>query len=108
MLVRGHSSTNIFAMNNNIKTTQRRLQEIERKLKIEPVPSFEEFKSKWEKMDSLSRSVFASEAESGDFDTFDHNWRKYMTAVRSYLLKMGVIDEHTKSYREIAKEVMFD
>ena len=91
-----------------MKNIQSRLNEIERTLKIQPVPSFEEFKIEWEKMDSLSRSVFASEAESGDFDTFDHNWRKYMTAVRSYLLKMGVIDEHTKSYREIAKEVMFD
>ena len=91
-----------------MKNIQSRLNEIERTLKIQPVPSFEEFKIEWEKMDSLSRSVFASEAESGDFDTFDHNWRKYMTAVRSYLLKMGVIDGHTKSYREIAKEVMFD
>ena len=95
-------------MNKGIKSVELRLQDIEKQLKIEPVPSFQEFKSKWEKMDSLSRSVFASEAESGDFDSFDHNWRKYMTAVRSYLLKMGVIDEHTKSYREIAKEVMFD
>ena len=95
-------------MNKGIKSVELRLQNLERQLKIKTVPSFEEFKIEWEKMDSLSRSVFASEAESGDFDTFDHNWRKYMTAVRSYLLKMGVIDEHTKSYREIAKEVMFD
>lgn len=99
---------NSYVMNKGIKSVELRLQDIEKQLKIEPVPSFQEFKSKWEKMDSLSRSVFASEAESGDFDSFDHNWRKYMTAVRSYLLKMGVIDEHTKSYREIAKEVMFD
>ena len=99
---------NFCAMNKGIRNAEQRLQNLERQLKIKTVPSFEEFIIEWEKMDSLSRSVFASEAESGDFDTFDHNWRKYMTAVRSYLLKMGVIDEHTKSYREIAKEVMFD
>ena len=92
-------------MNNNIRTTQRRLQDIERQLKIEPVPSFEEFKSKWERMDSLSRSVFVTEAESGDFNTYSNTWRQYMTAVRSYLLDMGMINENAKSFREIAKEV---
>lgn len=88
-----------------MKNIQSRLNEIERTLKIQSVPSFEQFKIEWEKMDSLSRSVFAGEAESGDFDTYNHNWREYMSAVRSYLLKMGVIDEYAKSYRDIAKEV---
>ena len=92
-------------MNNNIKTTQRRLQEIERKLKIEPVPSFEEFKSKWEKMDSLSCSVLAAEAESGDFESMNRARRKYMLAVRTYLLEMGLIDENAKSFQEIADEL---
>ncbi len=103
--VRGHSSTNIFAMNNNIRNTQRRLQDIERLLKIKPVPSFDEFKCEWERMDSLSCSVLAAEAESGDFENLDRARQKYMIAVRTYLLEMGVINGNEKSLREIATEM---
>ena len=97
--------TNIFAMNNNIKTMQRRLQDIENQLKIEPIPSFQEFKSEWERMDSLSCSVLAAEAESGDFESMNRARRKYMLAVKTYLLEMGVINGNEKSLREIATEM---
>ena len=97
--------TNIFAMNNNIKTTQRRLQDIEKQLKIEPIPSFQEFKSEWERMDSLSCSVLAAEAESGDFESMSRARQKYMLAVKTYLLEMGVINGNEKTLREIATEM---
>ena len=103
--VRGRSSTNISAMNNNIRNTQRRLQDIEKQLKIEPIPSFQEFKSEWERMDSLSCSVLAAEAESGDFESMNRARRKYMLAVRTYLLEMGLIDKNAKSFQEIADEL---
>ena len=88
-----------------MKNTISRLQAIEETLKIKPVPTFNEFKSEWERMDALSRSVFVAEAESGDFDTYDIVWRQYMTAVRSHLLAVGLIDENAKSFKEIAEEV---
>ena len=92
-------------MNKGIKSVELRLQDIEKQLKIEPVPSFQEFKSEWERMDSLSCSVLAAEAESGDFEILDHTRRKYMIAVRTYLLEMGFINENAKSFREIATEL---
>ena len=88
-----------------MKSTINRLQAIEETLKIKPIPNFDEFKSEWERMDALSRSVFVAEAESGDFNTYDVAWRQYMSAVRSYLLTMGLIDENAKSFIEIAEEV---
>lgn len=103
--VRNRSLGNISAMNNNIRSTQRRLQDIENQLKIKPISSFDEFKSEWERMDALSCSVLAAEAESGDFESLNQARRKYMTVIRSYLLKMGLIDEHAKSYKQIAKEM---
>ena len=90
---------------NKGRNTEQRLQEIEKQLKIYPVPSFEEFKTEWAKMDSLSCSVLAAEAESGDFEILDHTRRKYMIAVRTYLLEMGFIKENAKSFREIATEL---
>lgn len=92
-------------MNKGIKSVELRLQDIEKQLKIEPVPSFQEFKSEWERMDSLSCSVLAAEAESGDFNTYDVAWRQYMSAVRSYLLTLGLIEENAKSFQEIADEL---
>lgn len=88
-----------------MKSTINRLQAIEETLKIKPIPNFDEFKSEWERMDALSRSVFVAEAESGDFNTYDVAWRQYMSAVRSYLLAMGLIDRNAKSFIEIAEEV---
>ena len=92
-------------MNKGIKSVKLRLQDIEKQLKIEPVPGFQEFKSEWERMDSLSCSVLAAEAESGDFETLDRARRNYMIAVRTYLLEMGVINGNEKSLREIATEM---
>lgn len=88
-----------------MKSTINRLQAIEETLKIKPIPNFDEFKSEWERMDALSRSVFVAEAESGDFNTYGVAWRQYMSAVRSYLLTMGLIDENAKSFQEIANKL---
>lgn len=88
-----------------MKNTINRLQVIEESLKIKPIPTFNEFKSEWERMDAFSRSVFIAEAESGNFDIYDIVWRQYMTAVRSHLLNMGLINENAKSFREIANEL---
>lgn len=96
---------NSCVMNKGIKTVELRLQDIEKQLKIEPVPSFEEFKSEWERMDSLSCSVLAAEAESGDFESMSRARQKYMLAVKTYLLEMGVINGNEKSLREIATEM---
>ena len=92
-------------MNKGIKSVELRLQDIEKQLKIEPVPSFQEFKSEWERMDSLSCSVLAAEAESGDFESMSRARQKYMLAVKTYLLEMGVINGNEKSLREIATEM---
>lgn len=96
---------NSCVMNKDIRSAERRLQDIERRLKIEPVPSFQEFKSEWERMDSLSCSVLAAEAESGDFESMSRARQKYMLAVKTYLLEMGVINGNEKSLREIATEM---
>ena len=96
---------NSYVMNKGIKSVELRLQDIEKQLKIEPVPSFQEFKSEWERMDSLSCSVLAAEAKSGDFESMNRARRKYMLAVRTYLLEMGLIDKNAKSFQEIADEL---
>lgn len=92
-------------MNKGIKSVELRLQDIEKQLKIEPVPSFQEFKSEWERMDSLSCSLLAAEAECGDFESMSRARQKYMIAVRTYLLEMGLIDERAKSFQEISNEL---
>lgn len=102
---KGHSSTNISAMNNNIKSTYRRLQDIEKQLKIKPIPSFEEFKSEWNKMDALSQAVFITEAESGVFESYDNSWYNYMNAIRSYLYQMGFIDSDAETLKELARRM---
>ena len=56
-------------------------------------------------MDSLSCSVLAAEAESGDFESMNRARQKYMLAVKTYLLEMGVINGNEKSLREIATEM---
>lgn len=92
-------------MNKMIRSTERRLQDIERLLRIKPIPNFEEFKNEWERMDALSCSVLAAEAESADFEIMDSARKKYMIAVRTYLLEMGVINKEAKSLLQIAKEL---
>ena len=46
--------------------------------------------------------------KSGDFETMGKPWRNYMLVVRSYLLQMGLIDEHAKSLRQLAAEMEGD
>ena len=82
-----------------------RLQVLERFFCIKPIPTLEQFKTKWAEADPLSRSVLAALAESGDFETMDKPWSRYMTAVRGYLLQMGEINADAKSLRQIAKEM---
>lgn len=88
-----------------MKNAESRLQVLERLMQINPPPSYEQFKTEWEGADALSRSVLAAEAESGDFDGMSNARRRYMTAIRSYLLQMGEIDPDAKSLRQIAAEM---
>ena len=78
---------------------------LEKHFCIKDIPTFDQFKTKWAEADPLSRAVLAASAESADFETMDKPWRNYMFAVRSYLLQMGLIDEHAKSLRQLAKEM---
>ena len=82
-----------------------RLQVLERFFCVKSIPTFDQFKTKWAEADALSKSVLAALAESGDFETMDKPWSRYMTAVRGYLLQMGEIDADAKSLRQIAKEM---
>ena len=75
---------------------------------IKDIPNFDQFKTKWAKVDALSKSVLAALAESGDFETMGKPWRNYMFVVRSYLLQIGLIDEHAKSLRQLAAEMEGD
>ena len=88
-----------------MKSIINRLQVLEKHFCIKDIPTFDQFKTKWTETDPLSRSVLAALAESGNFDGWGKSWGRYMTAVRGYLLQMGLIDEHAKSLRQIAKEM---
>ena len=82
-----------------------RLQVLEKHFCIKDIPTFDQFKTKWAEADALSRAVLAASAEGGDFETMDKPWRNYMFVVRSYLLQIGLIDEHAKSLRQLAAEM---
>ena len=82
-----------------------RLQVLEKHFCMKPIPTLDQFKKAWTEADPLSRSVLAALAESGDFETMDKPWSRYMTAVRGYLLQMGEINADAKSLRQIAKEM---
>lgn len=88
-----------------MKEYTNRLQVLERFFCVKSIPTFDQFKTKWAEADPLSRSVLAALAESGDFETMDKPWSRYMTAVRGYLLQMGEINADAKSLRQIAKEM---
>ena len=85
-----------------------RLQVLERFFCVKSIPTFDQFKTKWAEADALSRAVLAASAEGGDFETMDKPWRNYMFVVRSYLLQIGLIDEHAKSLRQLAAEMEGD
>ena len=85
-----------------------RLQVLEKHFCMKPIPTLDQFKKAWTEADPLSRSVLAALAESGDFETMGKPWRNYMLVVRSYLLQMGLIDEHAKSLRQLAAEMEGD
>ena len=91
-----------------MKDYTNRLQVLERFFCVKSIPTFDQFKTKWAEADPLSRSVLAALAESGDFDGWGKSWSRYMTAVRGYLLQMGLIDEHAKSLRQFAAEMEGD
>ena len=91
-----------------MKDYANRLQVLERFFCVKSIPTLDQFKTKWAEADPLSRSVLAVLAESGDFETMGKPWRKYMLAVRSYLLQMGLIDEYAKSLRQLAAEMEGD
>lgn len=82
-----------------------RLQVLEKHFCIKDIPTFDQFKKAWAAADPLSRAVLAASAEGGDFAGWGKSWGRYMTAVRSYLLQMGLIDEHAKSLRQLAAEM---
>lgn len=81
---------------------------LEKHFCIKDIPTFDQFKTKWAEADALSKSVLAALAESADFETMGKPWRNYMLVVRSYLLQMGLIDEHAKSLRQLAAEMEGD
>ena len=85
-----------------------RLQVLEKHFCIKDIPTFDQFKTKWAEADALSRAVLAASAEGGDFETMDKPWWNYMFVVRSYLLQIGLIDEHAKSLRQLAAEMEGD
>ena len=85
-----------------------RLQMLERFFCVKSIPTLDQFKTKWAEADALSRAVLAASAEGGDFETMDKPWRNYMFVVRSYLLQIGLIDEHAKSLRQLAAEMEGD
>lgn len=91
-----------------MKDYRSRLQVLEKHFCIKDIPTFDQFKTKWAEADALSKSVLAALAESADFETMDKPWRNYMFVVRSYLLQMGLIDEHAKSLRQLAAEMEGD
>lgn len=91
-----------------MKDYANRLQVLERFFCVKSIPTLDQFKTKWAEADPLSRSVIAALAESGDFDGWGKSWSRYMTAVRGYLLQMGLIDEHAKSLRQLAAEMEGD
>ena len=82
-----------------------RLQVLEKHFCMKPIPTLDQFKKAWTEADPLSRSVLAALAESGDFETMDKPWNRYMTTVRGYLLQMGEIEPDAQSLRQIAKEM---
>ena len=82
-----------------------RLQVLEKHFCMKPIPTIDQFKKAWAEADPLSRSVLAALAESGDFETMDKPWSRYMTAVRGYLLQMGEIEPDAQSLRQLAKEM---
>ena len=91
-----------------MKDYRSRLQVLEKHFCIKDIPNFNQFKTKWAEVDALSKSVLAALAESGDFETMGKPWRNYMFVVRSYLLQIGLIDEHAKSLRQLAAEMEGD
>ena len=88
-----------------MKDYTNRLQVLERFFCVKSIPTFDQFKTKWAEADPLSRSVLAALAESGDFETMDKPWSRYMTTVRGYLLQMGEIEPDAQSLCQIAKEM---
>ena len=85
-----------------------RLQVLEKHFCMKPIPTIDQFKKAWAEADPLSRSVLAALAESGDFETMDKPWSRYMTAVRGYLLQMGEIEPDAQSLRQLAAEMEGD
>lgn len=85
-----------------------RLQVLEKHFCIKDIPTFDQFKTKWAEADALSRAILAASAECGDYETMGKPWRNYVLVVRSYLLQMGLIDEHAKSLRQLAAEMEGD
>ena len=81
-----------------------RLQVLEKHFCMKPIPTIDQFKKAWAEADPLSRSVLAALAESGDFETMDKPWSRYMTAARWYLLQMGEIEPDAQSLRQLAAE----
>ena len=88
-----------------MKDYTNRLQVLERFFCVKPIPTLEQFKTKWAEAGPLSRSVIAALAESGDFEAVRKPWEKYMFAVRGYLLQMGEIAPDAQSLRQLAAEM---
>ena len=88
-----------------MKEYTNRLQVLERFFCVKSIPTFAQFKTKWAETDSLSKSVIAALAESGDFEAVRKPWEKYMLAVRGYLLQMGEIEPDAQSLRQLAAEM---
>lgn len=83
-----------------MRTTIARLARLEKLAHVRRIPTFEEFRELWQGYDPLSKAVFAFFAEQPE--TWSSTERRYMTAVRSHLLRMGEIDESAESIKDIA------
>ncbi len=85
----------------NIKA---RIEQLEQKIAVSTIPSFEDFSSSWATMDELSKSLLALYAETPD-NADNVMERKYYSAIGEYLRRMGLVQDGAPSLREIAAQL---
>lgn len=86
----------------NIKA---RIEQLEQKIAVSSIPSFEQFSAEWPTMDALSKALFAEFASHPE-DADGSAEQKYYRAIGTYLRRMGIaIPDNAPSLREIAVEL---
>ena len=87
---------------NNI---ERRLVELEQKIAVSAIPSFETFSANWATMDALSKALFVEFAANSD-DADGRAEQKLYRTISEYLCRMGVKNpDNAPSLREIATKL---